>query len=233
MNPRSSTDARTRSNKYYAGIAVCAKSSVSHILTWRIFGAYKTSQSVAVLQNYCTMTDKRPRRIVPVYSAQPKRLEDNIFYFPPIRKAQSSSPHSSQHQHSRFRSRNLSQHNRTNRKDENIPPGTQPQQSLNSSSDKSGRANKKRCFIETSCLKENARVSGIAESEDIDPHNSSDESGRPVKKRPCPNYDSQISAYGRIADSIEKMAAEAREDRQQLNNTLKKILRELSKGCKE
>ena len=70
------------------------------------------------------------------------------------------------------------------------------------------------------------------------PHHSTQPRNRPGlsnksnevgKNRSSCSCSMEIIGVGHIVDSINKMAAEAREDRQEVNDTLKRLLRELQR----
>lgn len=186
------------------------------------------------------------RRIVPVHCTQPvsrpglqeKEAKDDIWCFSPIRIAQSSSPPSSEPRRSRYRTQQLSRNNPARHGGENIPTlppsgSPSPRTRRHLDSDSGRTAKKRRVAIES---KENIVAESSREGHETHDHTQarprSDSRHRrdgPTKNRVSSGCSEEISEVGRIVDSINKMAAEAREDRKEVNDTLKKLLRELQR----
>lgn len=193
------------------------------------------------------MADKIPHRhAVPVFCTQPapKRMAweeslSELRSFPPIRVHENSTLES-EPQHSQHRRQETSQD------EENIPPSTQPRRPMNSSNSVNTtvpRGSEVRTitavqhsykvghlhFFQWSTLLtfKHQRVRSESPIDDDDEGDTV-----PSAKRQCVSNESGVNLLEgvvRIAGSIDRMAAEAREDRQEFNDTLKKLLRELQR----
>ncbi|KAF8171893.1 hypothetical protein BJ912DRAFT_932628 [Pholiota molesta] len=195
-------------------------------------------------KDFLEMADKIPhRRIIPVYCTQPApklmAWEESLAElrnFSPIREFRDSSPESAPRR-PRYRRQppfqdDCASHRVLN--DENIPPpSTQPRRPQDSALFGTAAPGGSQVQTIASTQRNNNNKRKRIHSESLENVDSNSEGGgHGVAKKQRFSSDDEahlLEGVVRVADSIVKMAAEAREDREKFNNTLMELLHELQR----
>ncbi|KAF9470713.1 hypothetical protein BDN70DRAFT_901895 [Pholiota conissans] len=173
------------------------------------------------------MANKGARKIIPVYCDQPSpkvALEDEPWYFGPIRIVEDRLPMPKGAKSGRGRysqiiqSRPLTTYNAEN----TSPPSTQLRRRSNTPENPSAPGSSEVLAISPS-RKSSKRTRATS------PSSLADDRGAKRRWSSASKAGAVEDGLGRIADSIDRLAAEAREDRKEITDAMKGLLQELRK----